>query len=144
MEWLILVGRILFGLIFFGSALGGHFAMNKDTTAYAEARGFKNASIAVYLTGVWILAAGLMVILGVWPDLGALMITTWALLAAVFVHHFWTDEGMMQTMEMKNFMKNFMKNLSIGGAGLVIFVFFATAGDQIGLQIGGPLFDLTL
>jgi uncharacterized membrane protein YphA (DoxX/SURF4 family) len=138
MVWVILIGRVLFGLIFVGSAFGGHFAQNKETAQYAEMRGIPNASIMVYLTGVWIALAGFGMILGIWTDLAALMIVIWCLGSAVLVHHFWTDEGMMRTIEMTNF----MKNLSMGGAGLALFVFFAWAGDAVGLQIVGPAFEI--
>lgn len=140
MVWLILIGRVLFSAVFVGSALGGHFAQNKATADYAEARGIPNASPLTYLTGVWILVAGVGMTLGIWTDLAVLMIVVWCLGSAVLVHHFWTDEGMVQAIEMTNF----MKNVSLAGAGLILFVLFAWAGDAIGLQIVGPAFDLSL
>ena len=35
------------------------------------------------------------------------------------------------------------EDLSLAGAGLMLFVFFAWAGDAIGLQIVGPAFEIT-
>ncbi|MEZ5174708.1 MAG: DoxX family protein [Acidimicrobiia bacterium] len=140
MEWLILVGRILFGLIFVSSAIAGHLLQHKNTAEYAQMRGVASASTMVYLSGIWILAGGLSVILGVWTDLGALLIALWCLTAAFMVHHFWTDEGMVAQIEMTSF----MKNLSIAGAGIMLFVLFAWIGDAIGLQLIGPLFDINL
>lgn len=138
MEFLILVGRLMFGALFVGSAIGGHFMSSGATTQYAEMRGIKNAGMKVAVSGVWLLASGLMVILGVWTDLGFVMIALWCMASAGLVHHFWTDEGMMAQMEMTNF----MKNISLAGAALILFVLFAWAGEAIGLQLVGPVFDI--
>lgn len=138
MEFVILVGRVMYAAVFVGSAIGGHFMALEATSQYAEARGNANAAMKTSLTGVWILVAGIMIILGIWTDIGFLMATLWCLGSAVFVHHFWTDEGMAAQMEMTNF----MKNLSIAGAGLMLFILFAWAGGAIGLQLVGPFFDI--
>ena len=139
MEWVILVGRIMFAALFIGSAIGGHFMSLDATAQYAQARGNTNSRLKVAASGVWLLASGLMIVLGVWTDVGFLMALIWALGSAVLVHHFWTDEGMMQQMEMTNF----MKNLSIAGAALMLFVIFAWAGGAIGLQMVGPFFEIS-
>ncbi len=138
MDFVILIGRVMFAAILIGSAIGGHFMSLESTAQYAEARGNSNAKVKVSITGVWLLAAGVMIILGIWTDIGFLMALIWTLGSAVLVHHFWTDEGMMQQMEMTQF----MKNLSIAGASLVLFVLFAWAGGAIGLQMVGPFFDI--
>jgi uncharacterized membrane protein YphA (DoxX/SURF4 family) len=111
-EFVILVGRVMYAAVFIGSAIGGHFMNLRATAQYAEARGNSNAPLKVTLAGVWILAAGLMIVFGIWTDIGFLMAMLWCLGAAAFVHHFWTDEGMMQQIELSMF----MKNLSIAGA----------------------------
>ena len=72
MSVVILIGRILFGLIFVGSGLAGHLGDTDGVVGYAESRGLKNSRILVQISGVLIAAAGLGVILGVWADLAAL------------------------------------------------------------------------
>ncbi len=138
MEFVILVGRIMFAAVFIGSAIGAHFKGLNTTAQYAEARGNTNAPMKVSLSGLWILAAGVMIVFGIWTDVGFLMATLWCLASAVFVHHFWTDEGMMAQIEMTNF----MKNVSIAGAGLMLFILFAWAGIAIGFQLVGPYFRI--
>lgn len=141
MDVVILVGRILLGAIAFGSALGGHFGATDATAAYAESRGVKNARPLVLLSGAMLLASGLMLFLGIWADLGALIFIAFLLPTAFMVHHFWTDtDEMMKQIEMTNF----MKNLSITGGCLLAFALIASGGDEIGLQLVGPLFDLSL
>lgn len=141
MDIVVLVGRILLGSIAFGAALGGHFGATVATAAYAESRGVKNARPLVLFSGAMLLAAGLMLFLGIWADLGALIFIAFLLPTAFMVHHFWTDtDEMTKQAEMTNF----MKNVSISGGCLLAFVLFASSGDQIGLQMVGPLFDISL
>ncbi len=140
MSFVILIGRILFGLIFIGSGINGHLMATEQTVGYAEMRGLKNARILVQVSGVLIALGGIAVILGIWADLAALGLALYSLITAVAVHHFWTDEGDMQTAEMTGF----MKNLSIAGGGLILFAFVAAAGEALGFTITGPVFDGSL
>lgn len=141
MSVVILIGRILFGLIFIGSGFGGHLMQTEGTTGYARSRGVPNARLLVQLSGVLITAGGLGVILGVWTDLAALGVAAYSLIAAFMVHHFWTDtDEMTKQVEMSMF----MKNLSVAGGGLILFAFVAAAGGALDLTITDPLFDFEL
>ena len=40
-------------------------------------------------------------------------------------------------------MTAFSKDIALGGASLMLFAFFAYAGDNLGLTITGPLFHLS-
>jgi uncharacterized membrane protein YphA (DoxX/SURF4 family) len=136
-----LIGRILFSLLFLGSAFGGHFGATDATAGYAESRGLKGARMLVLLTGAQLAAGGLMVLLGIWADLGALLIAAFTLAAAFLIHHFWTDQDpMVRQMEMTQF----MKDIALTGAALLVFVLYAVFGDELGFQIVDPLFDLSL
>lgn len=140
MAIVILIGRILFGLIFVGAGIG-HLAQPDDTAGYAESRGIGNGKLMAQVSGVLILLGGLGVILGIYPDLAALGLVAYVLIAAFLVHHFWTDDDpQTQTVEMSMF----MKNLSIAGGGLLLFALMGLLGEQAGLTITGPLFDLSL
>lgn len=137
MSVVILIGRILFSMIFIGSALGGHLGQTETTAGFAETRGVSNAKLLTQVSGVLILLAGAGIILGVWMDLAALGVAAYVLIANFMVHHFWTDEDeMMKTVEMTNF----MKNLSIAGGALIIFAVARIFGDDLGFTITGPLF----
>ena len=139
MDVVVLIGRILFALIAIGSGSGGHFAAVGETATYAEMRGVKNSRFWVLLSGAWLIAAGISVTVGIYPDLGALMFGAFALAAAFLVHHFWTDDdGMTKQIEMTSF----MKNLSITGASLIAFAYFVTVGEAGGFQVTANLFDL--
>lgn len=136
MEALLIIGRILFSLIFIGAGIG-HLAQPGATAGYAESRGVPNAGVLARVSGVLITAGGLGVILGVWMDLAALGLAVYALLAAFLVHHFWSDSEPTRTTEMSMF----MKNLSIAGAGLVIFA-LAAGGVDMGWELGSRVFNL--
>lgn len=136
MEALLIVGRVLFSLIFVGAGIG-HLAQPGATAGYAESRGVPAAGLLARISGVLIAAGGLGVILGVWMDLAALGLAVYVLLAAFMVHHFWSDEEPTRTSEMSMF----MKNVSIAGAGLILFAMSATGADM-GWELGSRLFDL--
>ncbi len=139
MDVVVLIGRTLFVAIFLASGIG-HFGQTEGMAGYAEMRGVKPARPFVLLSGTQIIVGGSMVLLGVWADLGALLLGAFALEAAFLIHHFWTDEGQ----EARNQQAHFMKNIALAGAALTMFVFFAVAGPDLGLQITEPLFNLTI
>lgn len=139
MSVVILIGRILFSMIFVGSALGGHLGQTEGTAAYAESRGVPNSKLLTQLSGALILLGGLGVILGIWMDLAALGIAAYSLVTAFMVHHFWTDEDEMVK---QGEMTNFMKNLAIAGGAIILFGFFAVVGDALGLTITGPVISV--
>ncbi len=136
---IVLVGRVLFALIAVGSSFAGHFGDTANMTAYAESRGLKNARPIVLISGVWLLLAGVSMIIGFYPDVGALMLAVFTLSATFLIHHFWSDEDQM-TKQIE--MTNFMKNLSITGAALIAFAYFVTVGEAGPFQITGNLIDL--
>ena len=136
MEVLLIIGRILFSLIFIGAGIG-HLAQPESTAGYAESRGVPSAGLLVRVSGVLIAAGGLGIILGVWMDLAALGLAVYVLISAFLVHHFWTDDEPAKTAEMSMF----MKNLSIAGAGLIIFAMSA-GGADMGWELGTRAFNL--
>ena len=140
MEVLLLIGRILFALIFLGSGVAGHLMATAETAGYGRSRGVPNAEMLVRISGVLITAGALGVIFGVAMDLAALGLAAYSLIAAFMVHHFWTDtDDMTRNMEMSLF----MKNISMAGGGIIIFV-LAGAGVPMGWDLGSPVFDFNL
>jgi putative oxidoreductase len=137
MDVIVLIGRILFALLFIGSG-SAHLMQRKAMTGYAQSRGIPLAYLAVPATGVQIIVGGLMVLLGVWPDLGALILVAFLLSAAVLMHAFWKEtDAQARQLELTMF----MKDTALAGAALMLFAFFA-ANDDLGLSITGPLFSL--
>lgn len=137
MDAIILIGRILFVLLFLASGLG-HLTQTAGMAMYAESMGVKPGRLLVLLTGLQIIAGGLMVVLGIWADLGMLLLAAFVLPTAFLMHPFWKMEGEMAQAQQSQF----MKNVALGGAALMLFAFFAAWGDEVGLMITGPLFSL--
>jgi putative oxidoreductase len=139
MDVIALIGRILFALIFLGSGTIGHIGQRKSMAQYASSQGVPAAEALVVWSGVLILVGGLMVALGVWGDLGALLLLVFVVPAALLIHAFWKVEDPMQR---ANQQAHFMKNLALAGGSIMAFVLFAGLGDDLGLTVTGPLFNL--
>jgi uncharacterized membrane protein YphA (DoxX/SURF4 family) len=60
-------------------------------TGYAQSRGVPAARAAVLLGGLLLLLGGLSVLLGVWADLGALLLLVFLVPTAVLMHGFWKE-----------------------------------------------------
>jgi uncharacterized membrane protein YphA (DoxX/SURF4 family) len=140
MDIIVLIGRILFSALAISSALMGHFGATDATAGYAQARGVKSgARVWVLLSGVVLLAGGVFILFGLWPDLGALLYFIFLVAAAFAIHHFWTDDDPnVRQMEMTQF----MKDMALAGAALIAFAYFVTVGEAGPFQITGNLFDL--
>lgn len=138
MDVLVLIGRVLFVLLFLSSGFG-HIAQADAMAQYAKFKGVPMPKPAVLASGVLLIAGGLSVLLGVWADLGALLLFLFLLPTAFLMHAFWkeTDPQAKQTE-----MIQFNKDLALAGAALMLFAFFAYVGTDLGLTITGPLFSL--
>ncbi|MCU1640006.1 MAG: DoxX family protein [Nocardia sp.] len=138
MDVLVLIGRILFVLLFLASGVG-HLTQTEAMAQYAQFKGIPAAKLSVFGSGVLLVLGGLSVLLGVWADLGALLLLIFLLPTAFLMHAFWkeTDPQAKQTE-----MISFNKDISLAGAALMLFAFFAYVGGDLGLTLTGPLFSL--
>jgi putative oxidoreductase len=117
--WVVLLGRVLFTLIFIMSAPNN---FTKQTIAYAAAQGVPLAGLAVPFAGLIAIAGGLSVLLGYCAKIGAWLIVLFLVPVTFMMHNFWAvTDPMMKQMQMINF----MKNLSMTGAALLIYQFGA-------------------
>jgi putative oxidoreductase len=135
----VLMGRWVFAY-YFGVVAGiGHFKKDQMMRGFARQARFPVPSVAGWVAGVWLMFGAVSVGLGIWPDLGSLMIGAFVIPAALYFHRFWSveDEGQ------KTFQRTaFYRNLVILGASLVFFGSFATLGSELRFAITGPLFHL--
>ncbi|MCP3760684.1 DoxX family protein [Streptomyces sp. TBY4] len=139
MDVLVLIGRLLFVMLFLGSAVA-HLTKTQAMGAYAASRGVPAAVPATVASGLVILAGGVSIALGIWADLGALLIAAFAFPTAVLMHGFWREED-PQARQMEQ--TQFLKDIALGGAALMLIAFFSYVGDCLGLTITGPLFDIS-
>jgi putative oxidoreductase len=112
----LLLGRILFSLVFLGSGLG-HLTQTEGSAQYAAYKKVPSPKLAVQVSGVLMILGAVAVILGIWMDLAALGLAILVLIMAFVMHRFWEEtDGQTKQVEMAQF----MKNVSIAGAGLMI------------------------
>jgi uncharacterized membrane protein YphA (DoxX/SURF4 family) len=134
----VLAGRILIGL-FFGVVAGvmGHIAKSKGMEEYARAMRFPIPAIAGWPTGLWLVAGSVSVGLGIWGDVGALMIAAFLIPAAAWFHRFWELEDETQKLMQTGF---FFRNVIGVGASLIMFALFAGLGPELPFTVTDPLF----
>jgi len=113
----VLVGRLLYSLIFVVASLG-HFS--QGTINYAAAHGVPLASVAVPASGVLALLGGLSVALGYKAKWGAGLLALFLIPVTVMLHNFWAMQD-PATAQMHQAM--FLKNISMLGGALLIFNF---------------------
>jgi putative oxidoreductase len=138
MDWVLLAGRILFAAIFVWSGLGFHLGQRQMAVGYTRAKGAPMPELTVPLTGIAIAAAGVLIVIGLWVDLAALVIAAFLLSTAYFMHAFWkVDDPQEKQMEQVHF----MKDVALAGAALALFSLFQQFGEGIGITIEPALFD---
>jgi uncharacterized membrane protein YphA (DoxX/SURF4 family) len=138
-DWVLLIGRILFVFIFVMSGLTFHIMGRAVAIPYARAQGAPFPGLLVPLTGLAIAAAGVLVVLGIWVDLAALVLAANVFAFAFFMHAFWKVEDPQQRQMEQT---QFIKDSALGGAALILFYLFQQFGENIGLVIGpAALFD---
>ncbi|WP_028980855.1 DoxX family protein [Sporocytophaga myxococcoides] len=114
MKYNLLVGRILFSLVFLLAIIRN---FSSEAVKNASTAGVPWASIAVPLSGIIAFLGAVSIIIGYKAKIGAWLIVLYLLSATFIMHRFWADtDPMMQKMKMMNF----MKNISMLGGALII------------------------
>ena len=133
MDAVLVIGRVLFALIFVASGIN-HITKAEHMTGYAQFKKVPAAKASVLLSGVLFLLAAASLILGVYADLGALVLAVLLVMMAVMFHDFWkqTDPQQKQMEQIA-----FFKNISMAGGALVMFAALAVSDE--GARIIGPM-----
>ena len=137
MDVVFLIGRVLFALLFVSSGFMAHLGEGgKQGRQYARSLGAPAPDLLVPLSGVAIIGGGLMIALGLWADLGALLIIGFLLGITPIMHAFWKiDDPQMQQIQSAMF----FKNTALLGAALIIFYIY-NQGQDLDLSITDALF----
>ncbi|MFM8529284.1 MAG: DoxX family protein [Ilumatobacteraceae bacterium] len=139
MEIVFLIGRILFAFMFVMSGLN-HLTKADHMVGYAQFKGVPSPKLAVQGSGVVLLLGGLSVILGVWADLGAIVLAALLIVMAVKMHNFWSIEDPQAK---QADMIGFMKNISMAGGAIFMFALMGIEGAQYGPAITESLFNFS-
>ena len=123
MHAVALAGRIGFSLMFFQSGVN-HLRKREYMAEYAGQMGVPVPKASVVLSGVVIFAGAVMVVAGIWGDVGALMLAAFLVVAAFQMHPHWK---MKDPQAKQNNHINFWKNISMAGGALVTAAWFVCA-----------------
>jgi len=114
-EFLFLLGRILYAMIFIMSGFG-HLTRTKAMAEYAKSKGVPAPGLATVGTGILILLGGLSILLGYQPQVGAVLLIIFLVPTSLMMHNFWAVKDQMQK---QLEMVNFLKNIAMTGAALL-------------------------
>jgi putative oxidoreductase len=130
-----LIGRILFVVLFVSSGVFNHFS--RSGVEYARMYGAPAPDVLVPLSGGAIVLGSAMVVLGIFADLGALILAAFLIPTSYYMHAYWkeTDPQAKQGQQV-----NFLKNVSMLGGALVLFYVYNQLQGEAGLSITDPLF----
>ncbi len=137
MNTVLIIGRVLFALIFLASGVN-HLTKLEAMTGYATYKKVPAAKLAVVVSGLMILVGGLYIAFGVYADLGALLIALFLIPTAFMMHAFWKESDATAK---QNEQIAFMKDISMAGAALIIFALVGSGAD-FGPSITGAFFNL--
>ncbi len=140
MNALLIIGRVLFALIFINSGYG-HIKNLAAMTGYAQYKKVPAAKLSVIASGLMLLAGGLSVLLGVWVDLGALLLVVFLIPTAILMHNFWTIEDAMAK---AGDAAQFFKNIALAGAALILFAILHKVGADHDAIFGSHVGSLLL
>ncbi len=125
MSVIFVIGRVLFSIIFARSGLQ-HLQDDGTMAGYAKAKGAPAPNLTVPLTGVMILAGSISIALGLWADVGALLIVAFLIPTAFIMHPYWKlDDPQERAMDAAHF----YKDVALLGAAIVIFYLYNQGQD---------------
>jgi len=116
MEIAFLIGRIILGIYYIFSAVGGHFMQTGPLTEYAKMKNVPAPRLAVLGSGLLLLVGGLSFLTGIQPLLGVICVVLFLVPVAFFMHNFWSIEDPQQKQAE---MSNFMKDLGLAASALM-------------------------
>jgi putative oxidoreductase len=116
MDYLFLLGRILFGGFFLLNAFN-HFSRVSSMAPYAQSKGVPAPRMAILGSGVLIALGGSSILLGVKPKCGVLLLALFLVPVTFTMHNFWADQD-QQTRQSNEI--QFQKNLALLGASIML------------------------
>lgn len=115
MSILIQLGQIMVAAFYLMNGYN-HLTQADAMAGYAASKGIPSAKLAVQGTGVLMIVAGLLILIGYWIWLAVLLLVLFYIPVTYMMHNFWTIKDPMQR---QNDMIHFMKNLALLGSALM-------------------------
>lgn len=127
-DFLILLARILFGLLFLFSGMA-HIRGRAAMESYAKSKGVLAPKLAVVGSGILLIAGSLSLILGIYPEIGALLLIIFLIPTAFLTHAYWREKDPMVRM---NEQTAFYKDIALLGGAILFFVWAAGMHQDVG------------
>ena len=115
MEILQYVGLVLFAVPFVLSGIG-HLTAREAMAGYAKFKGVPAPMVSTVVTGVLLIVAPVIVILGVIPQIALAFLALFLLATAFKMHDYWKADEAAKMGEQVNF----NKNIGLAGAALAL------------------------
>jgi putative oxidoreductase len=135
MNVVLFIGQLLFAALFITSGMA-HFAKLEAMTGYAQYKKLPAAKLGVMVSGLFFLVGGILIVIGTYVDLGALLIAITLVLAAFIFHNFWKESDANTKMQEQI---AFNKDISLAGAALMLFALVNSgviSGSDLFVNIG--------
>lgn len=132
----LLIGRIAFCALFLVAAVG-NFTRGQMMIAQARSKKVPLAGLAGWPAGVYQIVACVSVAVGIWPDIGAILMGIYVVPLAFYVHNYWTVKDPAQRQQQAF---GFYRNVSLLGGAIFLFAYFASAGNNLRFVLTAPLF----
>lgn len=117
MKWILLIGRILYVIIFL-MTITTHFS--GEMVDYARSKAVPMASILVPVSGIIAFLGALSILIGFKAKWGAWLIIVFLVPVTLMMHAFWNETDPMQE-QIQTIM--FLKNISMLGGAMIIAYF---------------------
>jgi uncharacterized membrane protein YphA (DoxX/SURF4 family) len=131
-QWLQVAGRVLFVALFLNSGVA-HFVQRRGMVGYGQSVGAPAPELMVPVTGAMLVLGSLSVLLGVWMDIGLLLLVMFLVPTAYFAHGFWR---LSDPMERAGQQVHYLKNLALAGACLVMLFVVISFGPSLEYVVG--------
>jgi putative oxidoreductase len=138
MDVILLIGRVLFALTFLISPWSV-LAQAPRVAGMPAMRRFPKqlAVVLVRLTCLEAMLGAALIALGLWPDLGALLVLGFLLPVTLTMHRFWETEPSLARKQRRD---AFLHNTALAGGALLIFAAVNQAQDVPLGVLAEPLF----
>jgi putative oxidoreductase len=117
MELAFLIGRILFGGVFLMFGIM-HFKNRKGMIEYIKSKNVASPALANVVAGVMLLFSGILLVLGIFPDIALFVLILFLIVVSVVMHDFWNVKGTEE--EKRTQMIFFMMNMALIGASIML------------------------
>ncbi len=121
MEYLFLLGRILFGGYFLMNGYN-HLKNISGMAGYAQSKGVPYAKASIVITGILLVLGGTGIVLGLYPRIAVVLLLIFLIPVTFKMHQYWKIQDPMQKMGEEI---HFMKNIALIGATITFL--FVTA-----------------